>query len=300
MNRTLQIIPGVAAPQGDDVGDVQQRLIELGILKRTAQSSPELAAEVYGAETVDAVREFQTDRGLLVDGIVGPQTWRALNSREVTQPFVDAPHYVKMNRLEAEVLFVAWAEFKNDVREVPWGSNRGPEVDRYLQWFDPPRPGYAGAQTYLTDPDDPTKGAKWCGLFGAACVAWACRRLNRPNPSCPRCDGAGKIPPPEGALDCSCLGFNPIRHWGDGAWVPTWWSKAVREGCLAKDLAPGQVALLGASARLRHLVLVASVNLDKGTFCTVEGNCDNGVRSRVRRIDEVGVSIKLPMPQEWK
>ncbi|WIM98823.1 peptidoglycan-binding protein [Actinoplanes oblitus] len=33
---------------------------------------------VYGPVTESAVRAFQSDAGLIVDGVVGPETWRAL------------------------------------------------------------------------------------------------------------------------------------------------------------------------------------------------------------------------------
>ncbi|WP_245596737.1 peptidoglycan-binding domain-containing protein [Shimazuella kribbensis] len=33
---------------------------------------------VFGSKTKEAVETFQKSEGLLVDGIVGPQTWRKL------------------------------------------------------------------------------------------------------------------------------------------------------------------------------------------------------------------------------
>jgi N-acetylmuramoyl-L-alanine amidase len=56
---------------GPEVRDVQRRLCALLI--------PALAQDgVFGAATLDAVRRFQRVRGLPADGIVGPETWRAL------------------------------------------------------------------------------------------------------------------------------------------------------------------------------------------------------------------------------
>ena len=57
--------------RGDDVVQVQEALHIYGI-------SPGSIDGVYGPRTEQAVREFQASRGLAVDGIVGPDTTRAL------------------------------------------------------------------------------------------------------------------------------------------------------------------------------------------------------------------------------
>lgn len=58
--------------RGEPVRDVQDRLNALGI-DCTADD-----AGVFADGTHDAVSEFQGSRGLPVDGIVGPETWRSL------------------------------------------------------------------------------------------------------------------------------------------------------------------------------------------------------------------------------
>jgi len=58
---------------GADVQDVQQRLVVLG-----ASIEPFELGGTFGASTVAAVRGFQQQRGLLVDGIVGAETWAEL------------------------------------------------------------------------------------------------------------------------------------------------------------------------------------------------------------------------------
>ncbi|MEW2634626.1 peptidoglycan-binding domain-containing protein [Streptomyces sp. NPDC048389] len=35
----------------------------------------------FGEDTMSAVKLFQSDKGLLVDGEVGPDTWKALRGR---------------------------------------------------------------------------------------------------------------------------------------------------------------------------------------------------------------------------
>ena len=57
--------------RGDEVTQIQTRLAELGY-------DPGTADGIFGARTQAAVRAFQQDAGLAVDGIVGDNTLRAL------------------------------------------------------------------------------------------------------------------------------------------------------------------------------------------------------------------------------
>jgi len=67
--RLLSHIPGHLV-QGDDVAELQERLLSLGF-------SPDRVDGVFGANTEQAVRRFQSGVGLAVDGGVGPETLRA-------------------------------------------------------------------------------------------------------------------------------------------------------------------------------------------------------------------------------
>jgi peptidoglycan hydrolase-like protein with peptidoglycan-binding domain len=60
--------------EGDDVRAVQERLIDLKYL------TPQDIKGVFNETTHLAVREFQTANCLIIDGVVGPQTWQALFS----------------------------------------------------------------------------------------------------------------------------------------------------------------------------------------------------------------------------
>lgn len=56
---------------GEAVAEIIGKLQRLGLL--------EGGHDVYDEATADAVRGFQQERGLMIDGIVGPQTYRALD-----------------------------------------------------------------------------------------------------------------------------------------------------------------------------------------------------------------------------
>lgn len=64
---------------GDDVGELQTQLLELGYDIVRADG-------VFGASTADGLRNFQRDYGMVADGICGPTTLRALRQlgRRVT------------------------------------------------------------------------------------------------------------------------------------------------------------------------------------------------------------------------
>jgi hypothetical protein len=67
--------------KGDEVSRIQTRLRELGVYRGPIDGD-------FGGGTESAVRAFQTERRLVVDGAVGPDTWRALLGTAITSPAI--------------------------------------------------------------------------------------------------------------------------------------------------------------------------------------------------------------------
>jgi len=73
--------PGTVTKRGTRasarVRKIQERLADLGY-KNSSGTRPLVADGDFGAATLNAVKQFQSDSELVVDGIVGANTWKAL------------------------------------------------------------------------------------------------------------------------------------------------------------------------------------------------------------------------------
>lgn len=67
---------------GEDVLFFKQKLLELGFY---ADHITTVTRKTYGADTAEAVRRFQEQAGLTVDGIVGAETWAKLFGTEAVE-----------------------------------------------------------------------------------------------------------------------------------------------------------------------------------------------------------------------
>ena len=76
--------------KGEDVRLLQQRLLELGY------SGVGTADGIFGPATETAVKKFQSEHSLTVDGAVGQNTWQALFS---TRPRVIGPIIIPIKTL---------------------------------------------------------------------------------------------------------------------------------------------------------------------------------------------------------
>lgn len=62
---------------GQEITAIQKQLIKLGYSVGSVDGS-------FGKQTASAVKAFQKDNGLAADGVIGPQTYKALMGQEIT------------------------------------------------------------------------------------------------------------------------------------------------------------------------------------------------------------------------
>ena len=60
---------------GEDVLFCKQKLLELGFY---GEHITTVSKKTFGADTLEAVKRFQAQAGLTVDGVIGKETWAAL------------------------------------------------------------------------------------------------------------------------------------------------------------------------------------------------------------------------------
>src|SRR3954453_475181 len=115
VQRTLHVVSPLM--HGDDVLEVQRRLDELGY-------SPGELDGTFGVAAESAVRAFQADHGLEVDGVAGPMTLAALETAEPgdTEPATPSP--CGLAALEEAIKHIG-------TKESPPGSNRTP----FGEWY---------------------------------------------------------------------------------------------------------------------------------------------------------------------
>jgi hypothetical protein len=193
----------------------------------------------FGKHTEDAVKLFQTrfadqdGQPLKVDGQVGSITWSMLFGTK-TVPVVTKP---VAKTLLAKALEIAASQI--GVREKPLGSNRGPEVDKYLR--------SVGL--------NPAAGSfPWCAAFLYWCFGEAAQALGRDNPVI-RTGGV-------------------LAHWsqaGTKGIARITGSSAKNDPSLIK---PGHIFIISHGGTAGHTGLVERVS--GGKLVTIEGNTNDG------------------------
>lgn len=166
----LMLVPTAsAAPtvqqgsRGGDVWDLQFRLQSVGYYQQPMDG-------IFGYHTHAAVRNFQQNYGLGVDGIAGPNTWTSLkrvsaNAEELTmlakvihgeargEPYEGkvAVAAVVINRLQS-------SDFPDTIAGVIFQPRAFTAVDDGQYWLEPDESAYAAARDAVRG-WDPTNGA---------------------------------------------------------------------------------------------------------------------------------------------
>lgn len=189
-------------------------------------------------------------RPLKQDGEIGSLTWGALFGLETIASDNSAG-----SDLLAQVLAVAAAEEAKEVREIPMNSNRGPDVEKYLE--------RTGA----------SPGLPWCCAFVYYCFDEASKKLGRPKNPMVRTAG--------------CL-----DHWNK---APSRGAARIRAAEATDDptlVKPGMIFIMDHGKGRGHTGLVDSV--ESGMLSTIEGNTDasktregGGVYRLTRKVGEV-------------
>jgi hypothetical protein len=227
--------PGRIIKAGDQeeatVRAVQTRLNEVGC-------GPIDVDGDFRRETIGAVKLFQarfTDADgvpLKVDGEVGSLTWAALFGVQSVVSVTDAP-----SRLLRRALEIAVSEI--GIMEEPPGSNRGSQVDRYVE--------SVGL--------NPSGKFAWCAAFTYFCYDRAARELDRSNP----------VVKTAGVM----------AHWSKAGTrgVPRITKEqAVNNPALVH---PGHIFIISIGSKgLGHTGIVERV--DGGKLVTIEGNTNDG------------------------
>ena len=202
------------------------------------------AVSLFQARNVDS-----TGLPLKQDGEVGSLTWAALFGPDTVPTRTKATSPLLVGALK-----IAADQESRRVREVPRNSNRGPQVDKYLQCADCP-PGNA-----------------WCCAFVYWCMNEAAKKLGRRNP----------MVRTAGVMD----------HWQRSTTTGATRFTTARALADLELVQPGLIFIVDHGGGFGHTGFVERV--DGGILTTLEGNTDasrtregGGVYRLTRKIADV-------------
>jgi hypothetical protein len=237
--------------RGEDVKALQKALNERGFHSGPVDGD-------FGPLTQAAVKAFQKQAGITVDGIVGAETWGALGGSFNLDPDVgEAGLRLKLANLAQQ----------EAAKRLRW---TGPdcEAEKYLKPLRKPMHdrGQIGTTPVFYN---------WCAAF----VTWCCREAGIPIPDAP-----------DGYWATMAL-VESWRFWAQkkAYWHPTGSITPRRGDILVFEWFDGDVFL-------DHIGIVSGYTAGEPVIHTYEGNCGNQVASKTRLISNVPGFIRI-MPE---
>jgi len=235
---------------GEDVEALQSAMKALGFYTATVDGD-------FGPMTEAAVKAFQRQAGITVDGVVGPETWAALGGSFSVEPPGETGLRLRLANL-------AQVEAAKGLR---W---TGPdcEAEKYLEPLREPMRGlgHIGAAPVFYN---------WCAAF----VTWCCREVGIQIPDVP-----------EGYWATMAL-VGSWKFWAQkkGYWHPKDSITPRRGDIVVFEWFDGDAAL-------DHIGIVSGYTAGETTIQTYEGNSANQTASRTRQISNVVGFIRI-MPE---
>ncbi len=235
--------------QGDDVAALQRALTARGFSTRGVDGD-------FGPNTENAVRAFQIQAALTVDGEVGPDTWAALGGE------------FEIEHAEQGVLSVLADIAQREAhRELVW-SNSQSEAEKYLQPFREPMRllGQIGTAPVFYN---------WCAAF----VTWCCR------------EAGINIPDQPAGFWATMAKVDAWKYWAQqrGFWHPTGSLTPRRGDILVFEWFDGDVAL-------DHIGITRGYAPGSQTIQTAEGNRSNVTKNGNRNMVNVKGIIRIIPP----
>lgn len=256
---------------GDDVRRLQRALNAWGF-------GPLAEDGIFGRGTRSAVQQFQAVHGLTVDGVVGPNTWNALQAMQgpsapaqsPTTPMV-LPRKAELALRQAESLpagmprrLLEIAAVDIGKKEDPLGSNSGPEIAHLVD-------GYTTHWRYAAGSKPPF----WCAMAVSRWIGYA---LDLPDPG-------------PSAWNTPWTQLHPFGAWLGSAKAIEEWGKENQRFFAPSDAKPGDVFTMDRPGGGGHAGLVLRV-LPEGVE-TIEANVSDSIDVRFHRFAELRGMVRV-------
>lgn len=241
--------------RGPDVVDLQTKLN----LKPPTTLSPLIPDGVFGQQTQSRVKAFQQHHHLVADGIVGPNTWAAIDAASPTQPVPprQPPHTPPPpGTVAKKIIDAAQAQIGAIDYTIREGPSMEPHGWQHLGTILDKAAGLKYPDVQLKASPNPG-GLSWCGIFCVYCYQLAGKQVTW-------------------KLNIGAVGqVKKVNQWD----TPT-------HAAFEALIQPGDIAVI---AERSHHFIIASTNPATGAIESIDGNLLAGRINKLttRRLSQV-------------